>query len=358
MPWVAARSTTLRARPLLDIAASSSKLPGTKKSRPVPRDQWIWSAETVHEPLTDRDTWDKAQTIGAERGNVRDAEKPTTQPGTRYALRSRIRHQACQHRMYGVRRPTSSKTNPGAVYTYYHCPYNPSNPRHVAAHPGHQAHSASIRHETIMAAITGFLDQWVFGHDRAAMLAVQIPAASAEQAAARQRQEVHLAAELARIATAQAGLFTELERLGADTSPATQAYRQRIQARHAELHDEHTRTQAQLDDLAAAGIPDQDPALLDELPYLAGQLADAPADLVEALISALDIQILYRPEQDQATIWATLTDTTPATITALLDDLRVTAGHSTPQLPAPASTPAPNAELAQGPICPELATIM
>ena len=163
-----------------------------------------------------------------------------------------------------------------------------------------------------MAAIAGFLDQWVFGHDRAAMLAAQIPAASAEQAAARQRQEAHLTAELARIATAQAGLFTELERLGADTSAATQAYRQRIQARHAELHDEHTRTQAQLDDLAAAAIPDQDPALLDELPYLASQLADAPADLVEALIDALDIQILYRPEQHQATIWATLTDTTPS----------------------------------------------
>ena len=37
-----------------------------------------------------------------------------------------------------------------------------------------------------------------------------------------------------------------------------------------ELHDEHTRTQAQLDDLTAAAAPDQDPALLDELPYLAG----------------------------------------------------------------------------------------
>jgi hypothetical protein len=293
-----------------------------------------------------------AQTIGAERGNVRDSEKPTTQPGSRYPLRSRIRHQACQHRMYGVRRPTSSKTNPGAVYTYYHCPYNPSNPRHVAAHPDHQARSASIRHETIMAAIAGFLDQWVFGCDRAAMLADRIPAASAEQAAARERQKAHLTAELARIATAQAGLFTELERLGADTSPATQVYRQRIQARHAELHEEHARTQAQLDDLAAAAVPDQDPGLLDELPYLAGQLADAPADLIEALIDALDIQILYRPEQQQTTIWATLTDTTPATITALLSDPRVTAGQSASQPPVPASMPAPNAELAQGPIAP------
>ena len=97
-----------------------------------------------------------------------------------------------------------------------------------------------------MAAITGLLDQWVFGHDRAAMLADLIPAASAEQAAARQRQQAHLTAELARIATAQAGLFTELERLGPDTSPATQAYRQRIQARHAELHDEHARTRPSL----------------------------------------------------------------------------------------------------------------
>jgi hypothetical protein len=32
------------------------------------------------------------------------------------------------------------------------------------------------------------------------------------------------------------------------------------------------------------------------------------------VISALDIQVLYQPEQDQATIWATLTDTTPAIV--------------------------------------------
>ena len=340
------------------VYGRTRKLPGTKKSRPVPPQEWIWSAETVHEPLTDRATWEKAQTTGAERGNVRDAEKPTTQPGTRYPLRSRIRHQACQRRMYGVRRTSSSKTSPGAVYTYYHCPYNPSNPRHVAAHPDHQEHSVSIRHETIMAGIAGFLGQWVFGPDRAAMLAALIPATSAEQAAARQSQHDRLAAELARIATAQAGLLTELERLGADTSPATQEYRQRIQARTAELRDERISTQAQLDDLAAAATPDQDPSLLDGLPYLAGQLADAPAELIEALIGALDIQILYRPEQDQATIWATVTDTTPATITALLGDPRVTASQTSPRQPAETGTPVPNAELAQGPMRSKLLMIM
>ena len=340
------------------VYGRTRKIPGSKKSRPVPPDQWIWSPEPKHTPLTDRATWDAAQRIGAERGNIRDAEKPTTQPGIRYPLRARIRHQACQRRMYGVRRPTLSKTSPGAVYTYYHCPYNPSNPRHVAAWPGHPAHSVSIREEVIMAAISAFMGQYVFGHDRAAMLADQIPATDAEHAATRQRQEVHLRTELTRIATAQAGLLTELEQLGADTSPAIQAYRERIRTRHAQLHDEHTRTQAQLDDLTAAATPDQDPALLDELPYLASQLHDAPAALVEALINALDIQILYRPEQGQATIWATLTDTTPATITAILADPRVSASQPSPRPAAQPSTPGPMSELAQGPMWLKLPAIM
>ena len=41
---------------------------------------------------------------------------------------------------------------PGAIYTYYACPYSPSNPRHLAAHPGHPPTSVSIREETIIAA--------------------------------------------------------------------------------------------------------------------------------------------------------------------------------------------------------------
>jgi hypothetical protein len=181
------------------------------------------------------------------------------------------------------------------------------------------------------------MGQYVFSHDRAAMLADRIPATGAEQAAARERQEAQLRAELARIDTAQAGLLAGLEQLGADTSPAAKAYRERTFTRHAELHDQHATIQGQLDDLAAAATPDQDPTLLDELPYLASQLADAPADLVEALINALDIQVLYRPEQHQATVWATLTDTTPATITALLGDPRVDASQTNPShRPSPA----------------------
>jgi hypothetical protein len=173
-----------------------------------------------------------------------------------------------------------------------------------------------------VAAITAFLDQYVFGYDRAAMLKDRIPVTTAEHAAARAREHARLTAEITRIDTAQAGLLTELEQLGSDKSPATQAYRERIRARNAEYHDQRTATQAQLDTLNAAAAPQDDPALLDELPHLTATLAGAPVPLIEDLLTALDLQVLYRPEQGQATIWATLTDTTPQTINALINDPR------------------------------------
>lgn len=145
------------------------------KTRHLPPDQWLWSPQPAHVALVDKATWDAAQRIGAERGNTRDAEMPTTQPGRRYLLRSRIRCRICQRRMCGITRPAPSyyKDTPGAIYTYYRCPHTQANPRHVAAHPDHPA--VSVREDAIMTAITTFLAERVFGPDRAAMLAAQLP---------------------------------------------------------------------------------------------------------------------------------------------------------------------------------------
>ncbi len=52
--------------------STAAPAPSTgRKPRPVPPDQWIWTPEPVHPAIIDRDTWDAAQTIGAERGNIR-----------------------------------------------------------------------------------------------------------------------------------------------------------------------------------------------------------------------------------------------------------------------------------------------
>ena len=309
---------------------------------PVPAGQWIWSPEPTHPAIISRQTWDAAQKVGAERGNVRDAETPTARQGRHYVLRSRIRHNACQRRMCGTWRQSST----GATYTYYKCPHDPTHPGQAAAYPDHG--TVALREDTLIAAIAGFFDQYVFGHDRADRLAAQLPATTAEHAEARTRQQAHLRGELARIDTAEHGLITELEAPADPGDPAAQAYRARIRARYAELYAERTATEAKLTALQADTPQDNDLSLLDLLPVAAGLFTDAPARIRETLLTAFDIQVLVRSDQHQVTIWATLTDDTPRTITALLDDPRTDSDTGTPapgQDPVYHSAPAPIAQV-------------
>jgi hypothetical protein len=254
--------------------------------------------------------------------------------------------------MQGLWRPAPRKNDPHRINVYYKCPHNPSNPRQAASRPHHPPTSVSVREDLLLAAITGFLDDYVLGHDRAGHLAARMPVTAADQAAQRAAAITTAQAEITRTDTAQAGLMTELEALGADTSPAANAYRARIRERFTQLHDQRTHAETQLTALQAASEPVSDPALLDELPYLPGILRYAPEPLIERLLAALDVQCLYRKNLDQVTIWATITDTTPRTLAALLADPRTDNDTAaSPQQPAPiTAAPDNRGELAQGPI--------
>jgi len=164
---------------------------------------------------------------------------------------------------------------PGAEHIYYRCPHDPANPRHRAAHPDHP--TVSVREDALMTALETFFDQYVFGHDRAALLAAQFPASAAAQADRQAWQIAHLRTELTRIDVAERALISELEAPADPADPATAAYRARIRARYAELYAERTRTETSLAALEAAVPHDTDPALLDKLPVAAGILGDAPA---------------------------------------------------------------------------------
>ncbi len=114
--------------------------------------------------------------------------------------------------------------------------------------------------------------------------------------------------------------------------------RDRIREQFTKRFNEHAAVQAELDALTAdAGPAASDPALLDELPYAPGQLASAPAAIREALYAAFDIQCLYRQDQGQLTIWATITAATPGIIAALTADPRTDSDITTAT-----DTPAPN----------------
>jgi site-specific DNA recombinase len=314
--------------------AGPSKRKGERKVREVPRAYWTWSSdENRHPALVDMDLWEQAQAIGAERGNVRDTEHqtPASAKRTLYPLRARIRCNKCQRRMHGVTRP--GRTPASKKNVYYLCPHDPANPRHAQAHPEHSR--TSLKEEIITAALGRFMNDYLLGHDRAAMLQVQLPAGEAEEAERRDRRADALRQKLAKIQTAQKGLMTQAEQLGDDKSAAACAMRDRIREQFTDRYNEHAAVKAELDALTAGPAPAvNDPTLLDELPYAPRLLAEAPDTIREALYAAFDIQCLYRQEAGQVTIWATITDTTPGIITALTTDPRTDADTT-------ASTPAP-----------------
>jgi hypothetical protein len=122
--------------------------------------------------------------------------------------------------------------------------------------------------------------------------------------------------------TAQHGLITQLERLGSDTSPAADAMRQRITDQFTDRYNQAKTLQAELDDLTASQPAEDDPTLINELPYAAAAFTSAPDHIKAKLYAAFGIQVLYRQDKNQATIWATITTTTPGIVATLASDPR------------------------------------
>jgi DNA invertase Pin-like site-specific DNA recombinase len=299
--------------------AGKSERPGERKVRAVPAAEWTWSPEPAHPALVSREMWDAAQKAGKEHSGVRDAEVPTRQPGRRYALRARVHCFQCGRRMNGITR--HGYHAPGSYeYVYYLCPWLKTNPRDVARCPGHVR--ASLREDHLTAAISGFLDSYVLGHDRAAMLEDRLPKNAADQAAARDAKAAELTRRIARNDAAAKGLVTELAQLGDSATPASAAYRARIREHFEELHAATEALNAELAGLqeqAAAAAPAD---LIDQIPYAPGLLAKVPDEIRATLYAALDLHCVYRADQRQVTIRATITDSTPGIIAALLADPR------------------------------------
>jgi hypothetical protein len=302
----------------------------------VPPDKWIWSRQPTHPALVDKATWDEAPTIGADRGNVQDAEQPRNRAGHRYQYRGRLWCKICKRRMGGITRRYSP-----ATYVYYRCPHDPGHKAHAVAFPGHPY--VAIREDTLMNATASFFQEYVFGPDRAAMVAAHIPATAAQQAAKRAARIQWLDKRIDKIKTAQNALVTELETPADPSDPGAQALRERVRARYSELHTEHAALEAQRDQIGTIISDVPDPALLDQLPVLGDILTTAPPDLVEELFEAFHLHAVYSKQHRQVTIRVTITDATPQAVTRLLADPRITPAQPVPTIPsqpfAPSTTP-------------------
>jgi site-specific DNA recombinase len=310
-----------------------------RSSVPVSPDRWIWSPEPAHPAIVTRELWDEAQAIGQAHRSASDA-LASTQPRARrnYPLRSRVRCTLCQRRMCGVTRYTTrdKAADPDARHVYYMCTHDPDQPRHAAAHPDHPR-TLSIRQDILLEQIRQLFATRIFGPERRALLAAQIPETEAQAAAQADRQRDALTKDLARIDLAQRSQILQIESLTTDPADrAARAMRARCNERFAELHAQRETTENQLTALdATAPAQDGNADLLDPLPLLAGIIDQIPARLQAALYQAFDIQCLYRKDKNQVSIYATITTSTPRAVAAILAD----AGNDPANITTPAQPP-------------------
>jgi hypothetical protein len=98
--------------------------------------------------------------------------------------------------------------------------------------------------------------------------------------------------------------------------------RQRVTDRFTALYEQARELHAQLAETEAAQPAAQDLSLIDELPHAAAALDTAPDNVKAKLYAAFDVQVLFRAPKKQATIWATITSTTPGIVASLVNGPR------------------------------------
>jgi hypothetical protein len=206
-----------------------------------------------------REVYDTAQQVTLARASQAEDPGNPGHPLARrtYELRSRMRCRICHRRMQGTTRATR---------TYYTCPHDASNPRHLAAYPDHPKRIL-IREDHLVPVICDFFATRIFGHDRAVLVRTQLPENDAAKAAQRDKRIKKLHKEIHRVDTAQRAQVRELDRTGDTDGPATEAWRERIRERFAELVTERKGYTQELAALTGDDDnPRQAPELLDALP--------------------------------------------------------------------------------------------
>src|ERR1039457_5305888 len=197
---------------------------------------------------------------------------------------------------------------------------------------------------------TRFFAHRVFGPERRALLTAQLPATEAAAAPHRATQPPALIKELARIDVAQRNQILQIDGLSPDPADkGAQAMRARCSQRFTELHAEREAIETQINALDSTPARDDHAELLDAIPLLSGNLSRLPERIQAALFQAFDLQLLYRKDMHQVTIWVTITDSTPHAAAAIINDAS--------RDPAPATTSPAPAQPAPAPASPTMSAL-
>jgi DNA invertase Pin-like site-specific DNA recombinase len=246
-----------------------------RRMRWNPPDTWIWSPEQTHQPLVDRDSWDRVQTTPN-----REPRAPRRHD-TRYLLRGRVHCAVCGRRMTG--------TNQGNDRRYYRCELRRSRPGARIDHPV----DVYVREQPLVEALDDWLNE-LFAPDRAAETARTIVQSAAHDPARKSRvdQAQHSLADARRkLAQYRAALDG-----GADPATVTAWITEAAAQERAVLGElEHLAAQA-----PAPLSVDEAVAVVDWLGGMPGLLQHADQADRAALYAALGVSATYDPRTRSA----------------------------------------------------------
>jgi len=249
----------------------------THGNRFNPVEEWIWSAQPVHEHLVTLEDWLQAQDVSGHRFGSRstsnaNAKHPQTKRS--YLLRTYLFCGARGRRMFG-------KTRRGLVY--YVCA-----PKKGYVPDGHPAAGSFwIREDAIVDKLNEFLSTHIFGTYRRSLLDSTVRDLGI---AAQQEREQHLAA-LRREIDDTTRIIKNLVRNFSRIDKPTDDLVRDINEERAELHRRKTQLDAQLTAAEDENQQAPNPDLLDTLPIGEVRVEQLPEDIARRLFEALRFEL-------------------------------------------------------------------
>src|SRR5215470_12344699 len=261
--------------------------------------KWVWSTEPAHEPLIPKWMYDEITAQRQARRGSRDSNDQNTHPQTRrtYVLRGMV-FCGCGRRTFGNHRHNR------AYYLCWPRNNNRGRPDKYANHPK----AVYIREDAILDAVSRFFADRVFGPQRREILTADLAGIDDQAARTRQTERQRLQRVIADVARRQNSILRQAQDSDDPNDPFTKALR----GTYNDLEAQKTATLATITQLDTADQTepsrpnDTDIALLDALPHLALNLANAPETLLRRLFEITRLTVRLHDDSDHVTITITL----------------------------------------------------
>jgi site-specific DNA recombinase len=276
-----------------------------RRGRPLirPKEQWVWSAEPVHEPIVPRELFEQVEDR-ARRNTIRPKRRAANaypqrsrgRTGRLYPLRGRVRCGLCGRRMEGSHQKGAN---------WYRCRFVWNRGAIAADRAGHPR-ALGIRESDILDHLLDFMGSRLFGPERLRLLRHELADTADGRRDDHEDEMRTLRNEREQVDRALYRQTLRLEEHDDPYHPVVVAAKKRIEelsARRIEIDDALTALDAQRPDEPDAGEIEK---MLDAVPDLRPTLHSAAPEELAELFEAFDVAVAYDKPNRTLTLAATV----------------------------------------------------